>query len=567
MKKTGIILGFVLAGFFLGYLVFNGHEHLDSEYHDHEHTDEGRWTCSMHPEIDGKEGDTCPLCGMDLVHTSKAKNQLAQGQLIMTEDAIALANVRTMVLGEGKDQVAKLRLSGTITTNMRNDAVQTTLFDGRIDKLYADYIGKYVQKGEVIGRIYSPELYAAQDKLLTSASYRETHPKLYAAARSTLGLWKMTDAQIDEMLKRGKPMVNFPLHADVSGTIVEVLASEGNYYKQGSTIYRVAKLSSLWAVFDVYQDQLKSVEKGQEIAITSKAFPELKVNGKIAYVEPLVRNTDRVAKAVVVIQKPKLLKPGVFVEGMVSSNYTGASKVYVPKSAVLWTGKQSVVYKKPFKDRPIFELQEVKLGESMVDEYAVLEGLEFGDEVVVNGAFTIDASAQLQGKMSMMNARKGAAIKDIKDLKDLPKTKELIIQSDEGMAVAYRYYFDLKDALVQSNYKKAVEFSLALKTHLDDLSKNEIAENHWAKTIDGSVDDLVGSSNLEQIRKHFKQFSQHLVEISENANQLPQTIYVQYCPMADQNRGAKWLSLQKEIRNPYFGDKMLICGTLEQTLQ
>ncbi|MEO0507463.1 MAG: efflux RND transporter periplasmic adaptor subunit [Bacteroidota bacterium] len=542
----------------VGYFWFGGDD-SNSEKEPEIETVEGRWTCSMHPEIDGEENGTCPICGMDLVFMPHSHDEGSPNHFEMTAQAIALANVQTLTVGESSGKEISIPLSGKITTNKNTDAVQTILYDGRIDEFYANTVGKKVRKGQAIGKVYSPELYLAQDKLLTSVSYRDSHQKLYDAARNTLGLWKVTDAQIEEMLKSGKPMDNFPLYADVSGTIVEVLGAKGQFYKQGDALYRIADLSTVWAELEAHENHLANLAVGQSVELQTSALPGTRITGKVALIEPILQTHQRVAKVRVVIPNSYRLKPGMFVEATVKGNSQN-NAILLPKSAVLWTGKRSLVYKKVHTDQTVFEALEVELGQSYGNEYEILDGLNLGDEIVTNGTFTLDAAAQLQGKLSMTSLPKvkpEAARTD----KDLSSPVPIQIESDSDISTVLNHYFGLKNALVASDFKIA-------QGKVKALGESIKAEKHINHTkLPSLIQTLVEAKDLEAQRKAFKPFSKDFLAFVKQHNGLEETLYVQYCPMADNNRGGFWLSLQEEIRNPYFGDKMLICGKVTEVLK
>jgi len=568
MKKWGVYLVLVLSGLVLGYLVFGTTETpKDANDKMAMNAESGRWTCSMHPNVDGEENGTCPLCAMDLVYMSNNQGSLAENQFKMNEDAMALANIQTTLVGAMNSDGVSLKLSGIVTTNKETDAIQTTLFDGRVDALYPNYVGKKVRSGQEIGKVYSPELYLAQDKLLTSVSYKDTHKRLYAAARNTLGLWKMTDKQIDEMIAKGEPMLNFPLYADVTGTVTEVVAEEGNYYKQGDALYRVSDLRSVWVVLDAYEEQLSLLKVGQEVELGFAAIPNEKITAKISFVEPIMHEDKRTLSVRILLKNDNgKLKPGMFAEAEIKAKFSDTNILAVPRTAVLWTGKRSVVYKKPFPDQPIFELAEVELGQRLSENYEIISGLSIGDEIVIEGAFTIDAAAQLMGKTSMMNRERQHdhgmpnGNMDIKDTEDL---KPLGIDADNGIGQLLEDYFRLKDAMVATDYKTAVQQAGTFHHSLEAVLRNDVSNSQSWKTIQKQTKGLMNTKDMKSLRDQFKPFSSDLIRLVGSMKNLPATIYVQFCPMADNNKGASWMSLQEEIKNPYFGDKMLSCGVVK----
>ena len=567
IKKYGTYLAVLAIGLVLGYFIF-GNSDGDTEEHAHEVVSENTvmWTCSMHPQIMLPEKGDCPLCGMDLI-PSETGSSLMANQFKMSEEALALANIETITVGTGDLQNNKLTLSGKITANEKTNGIQTTVFDGRIEKLNVNYVGQYVKKGQQLGYIYSPELYLAQDKLLTSASYKDSHQKLYDAARNTLGLWKLTDEQIDEVLRTKKPMMKFPIYSDVSGTVTEVFATEGNWYKVGDPLYKVSNLYTVWAVFDAYENQLTALQQGQNITIVSNAFND-ELQAKISFIEPVLNDALRtVSVRVTLNNKDQLLKPGMFVQGQVEVADTG-QVLTVPKSAVLWTGKRSLVYVKPDPDLPVFEMAEVTLGNAIGNSYVILSGLSNGDEVVANGTFTVDAAAQLQGKKSMMSSKR--PVKNEEVMMD-GHTNAMHFKGDfkNKFTKAIHAYIDLKDALVATDANKSAERAKVLLSRLNEIDHTMLEEAVQIpfEKIKEKVMHISETTDIKLQRQHFKPLSEGMVAIASNFSDLDQPIYVQFCPMADGNKGGNWLSFQDQVRNPYFGDMMLTCGSVTKTIQ
>lgn len=562
VKKYGAYLGVLLAGIFLGYLVFGGNKG-DDQLHQKSVASE-QYTCAMHPQVHMDAKGTCPKCGMDLVLTNALDESLVEGQFRMTENAMALANIETTEIGIGQLDGNTLRLSGKISTNEKTNAIQTTDFEGRIEQLNINSVGQYIKKGSALGTIYSPELYSAQDQLLTSVSYKETHEKLFAAARNNSGLWKLTDAQIEQVIRTKKPISRFPITATVNGTVTEVMAAQGSYYKEGDPLYKVSNLYTVWAVFDAYENQLPLLKTGQEIRITSSSFKGETLNAKIAFIDPVVDPDSRtVSLRATLINKNGLLKPGMFVEGSFETATTDQI-LTVPRSAVLWTGKRSVVYVKPDPDESVFQMKEVTLGNALGDSYSVLKGLVSGDLVVTNGAFTVDAAAQLQGKKSMMNQKgQGTPLND--------GSMNMIGDVDlkENFTLFLMLYDELKNALVASNGVKANSDAKKLITELNKFdglmlkadTKNQI------DALKNSANRMSATQDIKELRNAFKPFSEGIITMAGSFSDLDQPIYVQHCPMADNNKGGNWLSFQEEIRNPYFGNAMLTCGSVTKTIQ
>ncbi|QCW98917.1 efflux RND transporter periplasmic adaptor subunit [Aggregatimonas sangjinii] len=563
IKKYGGYAAVLIVGLLLGYVFFSGGS--ADEMHAHSNATEQVYSCSMHPKVQQNETGSCPICGMDLVVSNSGGITLDENQFQMTENALALANIETTTVGVGNMNGNTLKLSGKITANEKTNAVQTSIFDGRIEKLNVNYVGQYIKKGKQLGTMYSPELYSAQDKLLTSASYKDSHEKLFAAARNTLGVWKLTDAQINEILSTKKPIMNFPITATVNGTVTEVIGAEGNWYKQGDPLFKVSNLYTVWAVFDAYENQLPLLKVGQEIAISSNTFSGKSHKAKIDFIDPILDNDKRtVSLRATLINKEGVLKPGMFIEGSVQAEKAN-QVMTVPKSAVLWTGKRSLVYLKPDPSEPIFEMTEVTLGNAMGDSYVIVEGLAPGDEVVTNGTFTVDAAAQLQGKKSMMgfNGMEGMLIGDSK----------MNMEGDPDLKEKFMYilmiYDEMKNALVGSNATKANSDGRQLVSELAQLEGLMLDGMLTSRinALEKFSKKIAATDDLKKQREAFKPLSEAVIAIASSFNDLDQPIYVQHCPMADNNKGADWLSFQDKVQNPYYGDAMLTCGSVTKTLQ
>ena len=242
--------------------------------------------------------------------------------------------------------------------------VQVSYFSGRIETLAIGFIGEEVFKGQLLATMYSPELYAAQQELITALSLKNTQPALYKAVRTKLKLWKLSESQINKIEMSGKIQENFPVYATVSGTVSEKLVAEGAAIKKGQPLFKIANLETVWASFDVYEDQINRFKKGQEITITANAAPNNLYKSKVAFIGPILNTSTRtVTLRAVLPNKEGMFKPGMFVEGEIKTINSKATEVIaIPSSAVLWTGKRSVVYLKATINESVFEIREITLG-------------------------------------------------------------------------------------------------------------------------------------------------------------------------------------------------------------
>ena len=414
MKNIKIyLIGLVLlaAGIFIGKQIDGNHSRNDTATENKAEKQVNKvehWTCSMHPQIDLPEPGQCPICGMDLIPKTD-DNQSQSKQIIkLTSNAMALANIETITVGEDALTAENngIRLSGKIAVNTSLTSVQAAHFGGRIEKLYYQSEGDLIRKGNKIALLYSPELVTAQNELLEAMYVKNEQPELYNAVRNKLKNWKLSEKQIQRIENSKKVITNFPMYADKNGYVLKVLVENGNHVKEGTPMFQLADLRKVWAVLDVYEKDLPNIRQGQKVEITLNAYPGKTFEGTVGFIDPVVNEKTRTVQVRVDLpNKNNLLKPGMLAEGKIKVNKTASGKqvIRIPKSAILWTGKRSVVYVKVNPDKPDFEMREVELGVSAGDYYEILSGLKPGEEIVYKGTFTVDASAQLQGKKSMMN--------------------------------------------------------------------------------------------------------------------------------------------------------------------
>lgn len=460
-----------------------------------------------------------------------------------------------------------ISLSGKIDTNEENNAVQASYFDGRIERLNVNYEGQKVNRGQLLATIYAPNLVAAQQELLTTASLKESQPELYKAVRNKLKNWKLSDNQIDAIESSGNVRDNFPVYATVSGTVSEVMAREGDYVKQGQPILKVSNLNSVWAEFDAYENQISDLKVGQKIKVVTNAYTNKEFDATISFIDPILNNATRTVTVRATLKNTEdLFKPGMFVTGKLKGEMKMNNQVItVPASAVMWTGERSLVYIKTNPNEPVFEMREVTIGNRNGENYTVIEGLQTGDEIVTNGTFTVDAAAQLQGKKSMMNQGKEQA-------PEMPMSQmkmEFTENFQKQFKKALKPYLQMKDALVASDASQVSAFAKATSTFLksaDIKSLGSMEQSHIKKSIE-MLDAIAANDNLENQRDHFVILNENMVPIAMSVNGTDAILYVQKCPMANKNKGAVWLSTEEEIRNPYYGDAMLTCGSVIEEIK
>ena len=576
LKMTGVLL----AGLLLGWVFFGGNDAPKSAT---EQTVATVWTCSMHPQIRMAEPGNCPLCGMALIPLENNHSEADPNALQMTENAMKLANIQTMVVGS-KEASKELRLNGKVQIDERKLYAQSTHIPGRIEQLSINFTGEKVNRGQRLGMVYSPELVTAQEELLQAYSIRNSQPELFDAAKQKLRNWKIGDKSINSIISSGKPIQQFPISADVSGIVTAKKVELGDYVERGMPLYEIADLSSVWILFDVYESDIPWVKVGDKVSYTIQSLPGETFEGTISFLDPIINPQTRVASARIDVKNAaNKLKPEMFASGIVKNNInkTGTKEIVIPKSALMWTGERSIVYVKSTSENKVnFKLREVMLGPSLGDAYVINSGLENGEEIVINGTFTVDAAAQLAGKPSMMNPESNVA-KTKNDQSETAintkteKTAQAAIspKAKEALKPIYQEYLNLKDALAADNLANAKKAGIAMQKSLSKVDMSLFTgDSHeiWMKHQNNLKTALQPAPNfktIEEVRKAFHSISEAMIALTNSFKPFGQTLYVQYCPMVDGNKGANWLSQFEEIKNPYFGAAMLKCGEIKATIK
>lgn len=573
IKIATFVLIALVSGLGLGYVLFasNGNNHEE-----HNHSGEGSsasgetiYTCSMHPQIRQNEMGICPICEMDLIPLDEntSSDPLV---LEMTEAAVKLSNIQTTILGQTGKPSKELTLSGKIQADERTAASQVAHLSGRIEKLYVTYTGEKVNKGQKVAEIYAPELIAAQQELLEALKYKDVNASLVDAARKKLYYWKIPQSLVNQVEQSGNIQETFTLYAETAGVVSNRRVSVGDYVRQGQSLFDVLNLNQLWVLFDAYEEDLANISVGDRVSFTTPAIPNRTFTTRITFIDPTINPQTRVASLRgEIVNSGNKLKPEMFVNGKLQARVNASAKLTVPKSAVMWTGTRSVVYVKiPNTEIPSFQFRAIEIGESVGSNYLVKSGLEAGEEVVTNGAFTIDAAAQLNNQASMMN--QDVKVKGVEESNEVPDFQASTPSTFKKQLNALaNEYLNLKDALVLTDNKAAAK---AIPSFLKEVEKVDMAlvegdaHIYWMKQLKvfkahgnkiGRLDDV------EAQRKQFQFVSDALINSIQAFGTEGKALYKQHCPMAFDYKGADWISDEKGIRNPYFGDKMMKCGLVK----
>lgn len=273
------------------------------------------WTCSMHPQIRLPNPGRCPICGMQLIPISKLPSA--------RDDLETRAGLETEPI-QRRELFKEIRTVGTLDYSERQVAYISSRVDGRVDRLFVDFTGVEVKKGDHLVEIYSPELLVAQNELLlgleAAAKEKPSSPSTGSfaqsrmeASRTKLRLLGILDEQIAEIEETRKPTTHLTIFAPIGGTVVEKEVRVGQYLKTGDQVYRIADLDPIWLYLNIYEFDVAWVRFGQTVDIQLEAFPGEKFNGSIMFIDPFLNDATRTIRVRVNIKNTdRLLKPQMF---------------------------------------------------------------------------------------------------------------------------------------------------------------------------------------------------------------------------------------------------------------
>ena len=306
------------------------------------------WTCSMHPQIKQPEPGDCPLCGMDLIPLKAGVDDNGPRELTLSEGARSLADIQVQPVRR-QAVVREVRMVGTIDYDERRLSTITAWVGGRLDRIFVDYTGVTVAKGDHMVWMYSPEILGAQEELLQAsiavrkmadnplALIRNNAQATLEASRDKLRLWGLSLEQIAAIEESGKASDHIQINAPIGGVVIHKNATEGMYVKTGTPIYQIVDLSQVWAQLDAYESDLAWLRYGQEVSFESEAYPGEVFNGRVSFIDPVLSRSTRTVKVRVnVPNEDGRLKPGMFVRAILHSAVAAGGKVIDADLAGKW---------------------------------------------------------------------------------------------------------------------------------------------------------------------------------------------------------------------------------------
>ncbi len=458
-----------------------------------------RYICPMMCTPPQTEPGRCPVCAMELVQAASGGGDGDSSSIQVSPAARRVANIRTVAV-TAVPPTRRIRAIGELGFDEGTLKTISAYVGGRLDRLYADYTGVVVQKGDHLALLYSPRLYSSQVEYLLAKQAREngqsatlrrvtqSNSDLDESAKERLIEQGMTEPQIEQLEQAGKANSRMHLCAPISGTVIEKHAVEGQYVEEGQAIYRLADLSTVWLMLELFPEDAAAVRYGQKVTARVQSLPEREFSGRVAFIAPTVDPKTRTVDVRVVIPNENgQLRVGDYAKAIIDVPLAGAgghpSDVYdpelagkwisprhphivestpgkcrvcgielvpatqfgfadgpvasgdalvVPRSAVLLAGANSVVYVETDPGR--FEIRRVVLGPSCGDQMVILSGVAEGEQVATSGNFLIDSQMQLAGNPSLIDPTKAEAKSDQTDSAEVIAALSKLSEEDRGLA-------------------------------------------------------------------------------------------------------------------------------------
>lgn len=382
---------------------------------EHKTTSKETYTCPMHPQIIKDQPGSCPICGMDLVKktaSGEKVNDITLNDLLRPSNQYVLSSIPTVHI-QLRDEPVEITTYGFITYDTRQVGTVSSNFAGRIEKLYVKYRYQKVNKGQKIMDIYSPELLTAQQNLLFLLQHDADNQVLLAAARQRLALMGMSNQQIEQVIKSGKPVFTVSIYSAYSGHIHESSAAElmepsaqtgmkdvsliteelplkeGMYVTKGQNLFVIYNPSKAWAVLNIFSGQAGMVKVGDKVRISPETAPGKDFRDDISFIEPFYRPDSKTTTARVYFDNPNM---GIPIGSQVKATiFAGArSARWLPEEAVLTLGLDKVVF---IKKEDAFIAHKIEAGIVNNHLIQVLNGLTEEDEVAANAQYLVDSES------------------------------------------------------------------------------------------------------------------------------------------------------------------------------
>lgn len=539
---------------------------------------------AMHPWIKSDQPGKCTICGMELtpVFEGDAAITAVPGFVTLGSNAISVLNVKTIPARKAP-LVRTLRVAGVLNDNDSRRRVISAWVPGRIDQLHVGFVGAEVTEGQPLARFFSPSLLEAERQFLaihrshTSTPPNPDHSLLLETAAQRLLQLGLTQPQIQALPSKPASNIFSDILAPASGTVISRFAYPGQYVAEGEKLFEIADLSTLWFLFDAYEQDLPFLAPDQPVEVTSPTAPGQSFTGSIRFIDPNLSDLTRSAKVrveltnPVVVESPQIrraLPHRAFAEGRL--RLTTPEVLLVPRSAVLSPGDQPVVYVD--HGSGAYEQRPVRLGRLGDDHHEVLEGLAPDEPVVVQGNLLIDAQAQLNQTLHSTPDHPNHPEPASPSTTATPNTLRSPIPQDQASAL--RRFLEstdtLRAALAQDNLPAYQAAAAALPETFNPL-RHSLASHPDTLPVANALPPSPPTptpTSLRTARANFHAFAAPLVPLVRKLRTSDPAfadLKVYRCPMTAESFDgapprAEWFQIASPIRNPWFGAEMLECG-------
>lgn len=375
------------------------------------------WQDAMNPGMRSNRPGKAPD-GMDLVPVYAdepgAGTDLPPGSTHISAEKQQLIGVQYGTV-ESRPLTRTIRAVGRLTYDETRITHIHTKFEGWINKVYVNFTGQLIRKGQPLFTVYSPELVSTQQeyliakrahKYLSDAPYAEVSEganSLLDSARERLKLWDISDAQIAELDKTGKVQRDLTMYSPVDGFVLDRKAFENIRVTPDSDLYTVADLSTVWAYAEVYEYEVPYVRLGQKAIMSLSYYPGETFVGKVSYIYPQLDTMTRTLKVRLDFPNSEFrLKPDMYADIQLQIDY--GTKLVVPQDALLDSGTEQVVF--VARGDGYFEPRKVEVGPKIDDSVVILSGLKAGEKIVTSGNFLVDSESRLKTAMGQMAGMK-----------------------------------------------------------------------------------------------------------------------------------------------------------------
>lgn len=367
----------------------------------HEHTAGEIYTCPMHTQVEQLSPGNCPICGMDLVKKSQAPAAFAG--LMLNDSQVRLANVSTRVV-RAQEVGQSILLNGRLAADENRTEVVSSRVSGRIDRLYVKETGRKLRGGEPFLELYSEQLLTYQNEFLLALEQaaqlggkNTRYDQFVRSARQKLLRYGLSDTQVNELAQSRKASERITFVAPAGGVITVLSVAEGQYIDEGSPLYLLEDISSLWVEAELYPGEADFVRPDQRATIKIAGFEEKSLEVLVTFVTPEYRQNTQLTIMRAKLSNPTLAyQPGMHAQ--VILRHSVRKSLAIPVDAVVRDGTRSFVF--VMTARNTYERRSVVTGLEDTDRVEISSGLTEGEEVVTTGAYLLNSEMTLKGMVS-----------------------------------------------------------------------------------------------------------------------------------------------------------------------